>query len=82
MDLEVPAPFDPALLTVLATLLWGFGVTGLVTGWVDRRTSLTSLVATATGALIFVWLWGADRDGFRPISVPHAFVEIVARILR
>ncbi|WP_339646134.1 hypothetical protein [Jannaschia helgolandensis] len=81
-DLGLPAPGDPAVLTVVATMVTGLALMGLVTAWVERRLSLTSLAAFILGCALFFWLWETDREGFRFLSVPEAFVEMVARVIR
>lgn len=81
-DLGLPAPGDPAVLTVVATMVTGLALMGLVTAWVERRLSLISLVAVIFGFALFFWLWETDRDGFHFLSVPEAFVEMVARVIR
>lgn len=81
-DLGLPGPPDPPLLIVIATLVSALGIMGLVTGWVEKRLSAMSLGATVLGIALFVWVWETDRDGFGWLSVPEAFVELVARVLR
>lgn len=81
-DLDLPGPGDPAVLTVVATLVSGLAVMGLITAWVEKRFSPISMGVLILGAALFFWLWEVDREGFGLLSVPEAFVEIVARILR
>ena len=81
-DLPLPEPVDPSVLLVVATVLFGLGLMGVVTAWVDRRFSLVSLLLLLLSFVIYVWVWDGDRDGVTLISVPHAFVDVIARILR
>lgn len=81
-DLPLPTPGAPGLVTVAATILVALGLMGLVTGWSGRRLARLPLLVTLIGAGLFVWLWDADRDGFGPRSVPEAFAEVAAQVLR
>lgn len=81
-DLDLPTPPDAALLTVIATMVVALGFMGLVTGWVERRLSLISVVSLLFGAVLFFWIWEADREGYGWISIPESFIELVARVLR
>lgn len=81
-DLDLSEPSDPALLIVIATLVTALGVMGVMTGWVEKRLSFISVAATTFGAALFFWVWETDRDEMGFISVPEAFIELVARILR
>lgn len=81
-DLGLPAPADPPLLIVIATLVTALGIMGVMTGWVEKRLSLVSLMAALFGAALFFWVWEADREAFGFIAIPEAFIELVARILR
>lgn len=81
-DLDLPVPGDPAVLIVIAAVTSALGLLGLVAGWVEGRLSVASLLSALLGAALFLWMWEIDRAGFGPMSVPMAFVEIVARILR
>ncbi|WP_299647849.1 hypothetical protein [uncultured Jannaschia sp.] len=80
-DLDLPPPGDPALLTVLASLLAVLGLVGLVAAWAERRVSWLSVLTLIVAAALFVWLWDAER-AFDPMSVPEAFIEMLARFIR
>lgn len=81
-DLPLPTPGDPDLVTVIGAVVLALGTMGLVTGWVDRRLAIVPLFSALAGAGLLVWVWNADRDGFGPMAVPVAFVEVVARLIR
>lgn len=81
-DLDLPPPPDVALLTVVATVVTALGFMGLVTGWVEKRLSLISLASLLFGAVLFFWVWEAEREDFGWLAVPEAFIELVARALR
>jgi len=80
--LGLPDPGDAAVLTVVATVVTGLGITGLFSGWAERRFSVISFGSLLFGLVLFFWIWEVDRDGFGWLSVPNAFVEMVARVLR
>lgn len=81
-DLGLPQPSDADVLLVVATVLVAIGAMVLVSAWVEKRMSWTALLALVLGAAIFFWVWETDREGTGWISIPEAFVEMVARILR
>ncbi|MGB3408930.1 MAG: hypothetical protein WBA67_15720 [Jannaschia sp.] len=81
-DLNLPAPGDPDALIVVATIILAIGLMGLVSGWVDSRVSSVSVFAVFLAAALVFWVWDVDRDGFGWLTIPEAFVEMVARILR
>ncbi|SFJ09057.1 hypothetical protein [Jannaschia pohangensis] len=81
-DLGLPDPGDAAVLTVVATVVSGLGVTGLFSGWAERRFSVISLGSLILGLVLFFWIWEVNREAFDWLSVPEAFVEMVARVLR
>jgi hypothetical protein len=81
-DLGLPPPGDPAVVTVVGAVLAAIGALGLVTGWVDRRVSWAGLFSLALGAAMLAWVWEADRPAWDALTVPRAFVEMVARVLR
>ena len=80
--LPLPPPGDPDLVTVIGSVVLALGLMGLVTGWVDRRLAWLPLLSALIGAALLVWVWDADRGAFGVLTVPTAFVEIVARIVR
>lgn len=81
-DLDLPAPGDPDLMIVIATVLLALGLTALISAWIDRRRSLIAMLVTLLALAMVFWVWEADRDGFGWIAIPEAFVEMVARVLR
>lgn len=81
-DLGLPPPPDVALLTAIATVVAALGFMGLMTGWVEKRLSLVSVASLVFGAVLFFWVWEAGREDFGWLSVPEAFIELVARVLR
>ncbi|UWQ18570.1 hypothetical protein [Jannaschia sp. M317] len=80
--LGLPVPGDPEVLIVIATVLLALGLTALISGWVEKRLSWVAVFTIVLSAALFFWVWEGDRDGFGWISVPEAFVELVARVLR
>lgn len=81
-SLDLPAPGDPVLVTVGASILAALGLMGLVTGWADRRVARLPLLSALVGAALLAWVWDADRDAFDAMTVPMAFVEMTARVVR
>lgn len=81
-DLDLPAPGDADVLVVVSTVLLAIGVMATVAAWVDKRVSWAGLFAMMLAAALMFWVWEADRDDFGWISIPEAFVEMVARVLR
>lgn len=79
---DLPAPGAPDIVTVAAAILVVLGLLGLVTGLTRGRLARLPLLAALVGAGLFFWLWDADREGFGPRSVPEAFVETAARVIR
>ncbi|TFL20087.1 hypothetical protein [Jannaschia formosa] len=80
-DLGLPAPGDPDLLLVIATVLLGLGLTVTVSAWIERRRSWIGVFVTLLAVAMFLWVWEADREGFGWVRVPEAFVEMIARML-
>ena len=81
-DLDLPNPGDPDVLIVVATVLLAIGLMTFVAGWVDKRLSWSGVFSTFLALALLFWVWEADREGFGWISIPEAFVEMVARALR
>lgn len=81
-DLGLPRPSDPDLLIVIACVVAALGFMGLMTGWVEKRLSRVSLLATVFGLALFFWVWETDREDFRWIALPEAFIELIARVWR
>lgn len=75
-------PGDPTLVTVAATVLSAFGTMGLAAAWVEGRLSKLALGNFLLGTVLFLWLALSTSDGFDPVAIPEAFVELIARILR
>lgn len=71
---------DPQLVTVVATCLAGLGVTGFLNGWADHRFSWLGLIISIGAGVLFVAL--QMQDPITISTIPEAFVEIVARIIR
>ncbi|WP_299812821.1 hypothetical protein [uncultured Jannaschia sp.] len=80
-DPDLPPPGDPALVAVLASVLVVLGLVGVVSAWAERRFSWSGFASLLAGATLFIWLWEAER-AFDPMSVPEAFIEVLARIVR
>ncbi|GIT90973.1 hypothetical protein JANAI62_14280 [Jannaschia pagri] len=80
--LGLPAPGDPDVLIVIGTVVLAVGMMGFVSGWVERRVSWASVFALLLAAALFVWVWEPNREEFGWISIPEAFVEMVARVIR
>lgn len=81
-DPDLPAPGDPAIVIVAGTVVLALGLMGWLTARVEGRRSLVSLGAVLVGAGLLLWVWDADREGFGWLSVPTAFVEMLARVVR
>ena len=75
-------PGDPAIWIVGASVLAALGTMGLVTGWVDGRVARVPLLSTLAAACLLAWIRDADPEGFGPMTVPVAFVEVAARVVR
>ncbi|UWQ22324.1 hypothetical protein [Jannaschia sp. W003] len=80
-DLDLPAPPDPVIVAVLATVIGAMGLAAALTAWAERRRSLAGLFAAVVAVLLFFWLWEADRSISWTV-VPDSFIELIARILR
>lgn len=81
-DLGLPDPGDADVLTVVATVVTGLALMGLISAWVEKRLSILSLAALIFGCATFFWLWEVDREAFTFLSVPEAFIELLARVVR
>lgn len=81
-DVDIPAPGDPDAMIVVSTVVFAVGMMGFVSGLVDKRISLAGIFALLLAAVLMLWVWENDREGFGWISIPEAFVEMVARIVR
>jgi len=80
-DLDLPVPGDPDLMIVIATVLLALGLAVTLSTAIERRLSWTGMVVTLLAAAMFFWLWEIDREEFGWVSVPEAFVEMIARAL-
>ncbi|PWJ21978.1 hypothetical protein [Jannaschia seohaensis] len=80
--LGLPAPPDPDLLIVIATSLMALGLTAALSARIDGRRSWAGRFAVILSAGMFFWVWEAARSGFGWTTIPAAFVEVAARILR
>jgi hypothetical protein len=74
-----PIP-DPALIVVIVTVMWALGSSALLAGWAEGRVSRVGVaVGTVAVAGVF-WIW--QQMGLSLSTVPTAFIEITARIIR
>ncbi|MEL7183103.1 MAG: hypothetical protein AAFY65_10055 [Pseudomonadota bacterium] len=81
-DLGLPAPGDPSILIVIATSLLAMGLVAVLSAWVETRLSWAGLFATVLALALFVWVWEPDRAAFTFLTIPEAFVDLVARLIR
>lgn len=81
-ELPLPPVPDPYLIVVLATCVLALGASAFLSGWAERRFSIIGFLVTLVGIALFVWIWDADRAAFGIATVPEAFIEIIARIIR
>ncbi|WP_371156665.1 hypothetical protein [Jannaschia sp. 2305UL9-9] len=81
-DVGIPAPGDPDVLIVISTVLFAVGTMGIVSAMVDKRVSWSGVFALLLAAALMFWAWEGQRDDFGWISIPEAFIEMLARVLR
>ena len=80
-DYDLPDVPDWPVTIVIATTLLALSLSGLFSGWAERRISWQGLFAFIVAAGLFFWVWEADRTKTWRL-IPEAFVEVAARILR
>lgn len=71
---------DPHTILVLATFFAGLGLISFLSGWAEGRFSKLGFVLTASAIGMFVWV--QMTVGIQAASIPEAFIEIIARLLR
>ncbi|MCK0167881.1 hypothetical protein MWU52_10005 [Jannaschia sp. S6380] len=81
-NLGLPPPGDPDVMVVVSVVLAAMGLTALLSARIDGRRSYASLFATGLAAALMAWVWESDREGFGWLTVPMAFVELLARVIR
>ena len=78
--IDLPHLPDVELFTVLMTVLLALGASSFIAGWAERRFSLIGFGVTAIALGGFVWV--GQQEGFGLDTIPYAFIEITARLIR
>lgn len=77
---NLPPIGDPALFVVMMTVLLALGTSSVLAGWAERRVSWLGGVITVIAIAGFAWI--AHQEGIALATVPSAFVDILARLIR
>ena len=77
---ELPPIGDPALFIVLMTVLMALGASSVMSGWAERRFPWLGVLITIVASCGFAWV--GSQEGIALDTIPVAFVEILARLIR
>ena len=77
---ELPPIGDPALFIVLMTVLMALGASSVISGWAERRFPWLGVLVTLIASGGFAWV--GLQEGITLDTIPVAFVEILARLIR
>ena len=73
---------DPDILIVIATLVSVLALSSTVSGWVEGRLPVKSLVSLCIGLGLLGWAHLALVDGgLTPRAIPDAFIHVAAMVL-
>ena len=77
---ELPSIGDPALFIVLMTVLMALGASSVMSGWAERRFPWLGVLVTIVASCGFAWV--ESQEWIALDTIPVAFVEILARLIR
>jgi hypothetical protein len=73
---------DPDILIVLASLVSILALSSAISGWVDGRLPVKSLLSLCIGLGLLGWTHLAlVEGGLTPRAIPDAFIHVAAMVL-